>query len=192
MPAKGRQVGNNGKSRASANARDVTKGAEIVRRVAAGETVTAASRAVGVSQHHGSQLYLRELQRVTDDNADVRRFMLAQDLETLRQLIAAHMGPAVGQALFVTDSGEVIEDPKGRQRLDLREVMTQPPSYQSAKIVLSALDRRAKLLGLDAAIRVEVSNAKVANAVEDIEHMIDEADDTDLAEVLPIDGRRLG
>jgi hypothetical protein len=188
----GRQVGNNGKSRASGRARDVTKGAEIVRMVAAGSTVTAASRAVGVSQHHGSQLYLRELQRVTEANADVRRFMLAQDLETLRQLIAAHMGPALGEAVFLADDGEIITDPKGRQRLDLREVRTAPPDHQSAKIVLSALDRRAKLLGLDAAIRVEVSNAKVADAVEDIEAMIDDADDTELAEVLPIDARRLG
>jgi hypothetical protein len=186
-----RQVGDNGKSKASSGARDITKGAEIVRLVAAGSSVTAATQAVGVSRRHGTNLYLRELQRVTEENADVRRFMLGQDLETLRQLLEAHMPAAVGKMIAIDGDGyEVDEDGEGR--VDLREVVIQPPSYQSAKIVLAVLDRRAKLLGLDAAIRVEVSNANVAEAVDDIERMIDEAGDEDLADVLPIDGRRLG
>lgn len=185
-----RQVGNNGRSKASGPARDVTKGVEILQRVAAGETVTAASRAVGVSQHHGSQLYTRAMQSALESQNDLRREMLAQDLETLRQLLAAHMPLAVGKTATIADDGEVIEDPRGRRRVDLRDVVVTPPSYQSAKIVISVLDRRAKLLGMDAAIRVEISNANVSAAVEEVEGMISDADDSAVAEVIEIDARR--
>ena len=185
-----RQVGDNGKSKASGRARDVTKGVEILQRVSAGATVTAASKAVGVSQHHGSKLYIQAMQNALASQSDLRREMLAQDIETLRQLLAAHMPLAVGQVAVLDEDGYVIDDGDDR-RVDLRHVVVAPPSFQSAKVVLAVLDRRAKLLGLDAAIRVEISNTKVAETVDEVDRLIDEADTGELAEVLPIDARRL-
>jgi hypothetical protein len=186
----GRQVGRNGKSKASGNAEAVTKGAQILTIVASGRTIREAADIVGCSAHWAGQLYQRELQRVTQQHGDLRRLMLAQDLETLRQIIAAHMPLAVGETLVIDEDGEVVEDPKGRQLIDQRHVTLLPPSYQSAKVVLSALDRRAKLLGLDAAIQVEISNTKVSEAVDDISRLISEASDDDLADVIELDARK--
>lgn len=186
----GRQVGRNGKSKASRPAEEVTKGARILTIVAAGRTIREAADEVGCSAHWAGQLYQRELQRVTEQHGDLRRLMLAQDLETIRQLIAAHMPAAVGETLVIDEDGEVIEDPKGRQLIDQRRITMMPPSYQSAKVVLSALDRRAKLLGMDAAIQVEVSNTRVSEAVDDIARLIGEASDGELADVLELDARR--
>jgi hypothetical protein len=169
-----RQVGDNGKSKASGRARDVVKGAQILELVASGITVSAAAGIVGCSRHHASQLYQRELAAHMERNSDLRRGLIAQDLETLRLLVQAHMPPAIGKMIAVDGDGyEVDED---GSHVDLRQVVIQPPSAQSAKIVLAALDRRARLLGLDSAIRVEVSAANVNTA---------------LAEVLELDARRL-
>lgn len=186
----GRQVGRNGRSKASKTAEEATKGAQILELVASGMTVREASNVVGVSAHWASQLYQRELQLVTDRHGELRRLMLTQDLETLRLLIAAHMPAAVGEQLVIAADGEVVEDPKGRLHVDLRQVAKMPPSHQSAKIVLSALDRRSKLLGLDAAIQVEISNSRVSEAVDDIQNLLDGAEDDDLAIVLELDARR--
>jgi hypothetical protein len=185
-----RQVGDNGRSKASSRVRDVTKGARILALVASGQTVTAAVDAVGGSRRHGSQLYIRELQRVLESSNDLRREMIAQDLESLRLLMAAHMPLALGQTLAFDDSGEVIEDLKGRDIVDLRHVVAVPPSYQSAKIVMSVLDRRAKLLGLDSAVKVEISQGRVNDTVDEIAALIDDATDDGLAAVLEIDPAR--
>lgn len=179
--------GRNGKSKASGQAEAVTKGARIVEIVASGRTVREAADEVGVSAHWAGQLYQRELTRVMEANNDIRRELIAQDLETLRLLVRAHMPAAVGEALTIDSDGYVIDD--DTTHVDSRSVLVMPPSYQSAKIVLSALDRRAKLLGLDAAIRVEVSQANVNEAVDDITNMIDNEDEG-LAAVLELDARR--
>lgn len=181
----------NGKSKASRDAEQATKGAQILELVASGRTVREAAQSVGVTPHWGGQLYQRELTAASERNGSLRREMLAQDLETLRLLIKAHMPAAIGEMAVMAPDGEIVEDPKGRHRADLREILLRPPDASSAKVVLSALDRRAKLLGLDAAIQVEISNANVGAAVDDISGMIDEAEDAALAEVLELDARRL-
>jgi hypothetical protein len=186
----GRQVGDNGRSKASGKARAAVKGAQILELVASGHTVTHASRVVGVSQHYASQLYQRELQAAMERNDDLRQGLLAQDLETLRLLIQAHMPAAVGRMIAIDADGYEVND-DGEGHVDLREIMIRPPDHQSAKIVISALDRRAKLLGLDAEIKVRVSSSRVNEAIDDIEDMIDEAEDHELAEVLELDARRL-
>jgi hypothetical protein len=182
------QRGRNGKSKRSGEAEAATKGAKILEIVAGGATIKEAAAIVGVSPHWAGQLYIRELQAVTDKSGQLRRFMLAQDLETLRQLIKAHMPLAVGEALALDKDGYVQPD---ATHVNTTTLITRTPDYQSAKIVLSALDRRAKLLGLDAAIRVEVSSTRVNEAVDDIEKMIDDADDASLADVLELDARRM-
>ena len=187
-----RQVGNNGRPKASSRVRAELNGIAIMERVAAGMTVTAASDAVGVTRKHGSELYLRALQAAMQQQADLRSHMLAQDCETLRQLIEAHMPPALGQSYILEGSSDEGEDTGEVDEGSGRRILALPPSHQSAKIVLAALDRRAKLLGLDAAIRIEVSNAAVNEAVDDIVELIDTASDDELAQVLEIDSGREG
>lgn len=185
-----RQVGNNGRSKSTSRARDVTKAAEILKLVASGHSVTEASRVVKVSRTHAQRLYTRELQSVVDANNDLRQLLIAQDLETLRLLAKAHMGPALGE-LVVIDPDGVITDDDGTEQLAGRLALRTEPSAASAKIVLAALDRRAKLLGLDAAVRVEISNQRINDIVEAVVALLDGSDDEEIAAVLPIEaGRR--
>jgi hypothetical protein len=153
--------------------------------VVRGCSVTEASRQVGVSRKHGSELYLRELQSVSDSMNETRPLMLAQDLETLRLIAQAHMGPATGTAV-VLDEDQIIRDRSGEERYDAL-IFRVAPSPASAKIVIAALDRRAKLLGLDAAVKVEISQARINDTVDEIVGLLDDASDTELAEVLDID-----
>lgn len=185
-----RQVGNNGRSKASGESRAAVKGAQILELVASGLTVTRAAGVVGISPHYASKLYQRELQAAMERNTDLRQGLLAQDLETLRLLIQAHMPAAVGKMIAIDADGYEVDD-DGEGHVDLREIMVAPPSHQSAKIVISALDRRSRLLGLDAAIKVQVSSSRVNEAIDEIETMIDDAEDPELAEVLELDARRL-
>jgi hypothetical protein len=185
-----RQVGNNGRGKATVPARDVTKAAEILKLVASGCTVTEAAKRVGVSRKHASHLYQRELQTVVDGNSDLRQLLIAQDLETLRLLAKAHMGPALGE-LVVIDPDGVITDDDGTEQLAGRLALRTAPDAQSAKIVLAVLDRRAKLLGLDATIKVEISQQRINDIVDAVVALVDGADDEEIAAVLPIEsGRR--
>jgi len=155
-----RQVANNGKSPATARARASVNGQKMLERVAAGMTITEAAKSVGVSRRHGQDLYQRQLQLAMEQNNDLRQHLIAQDLETLRLLARAHMGLAL--------SGDT----------------------QSAKVVLACLDRRAKLLGLDAAVKVEISQGKINDTVDEIVGLLDDASDDELATVLMIESAR--
>ncbi len=155
-----RQVANNGTSPATRRARSTVNGAKMLERVASGMNVTEAAKSLGISRKHGSDLYQRQLQVSMEQNADLRQHLIAQDLETLRLLARAHMGLALRG------------DP------------------QSAKIILSILDRRAKLLGLDAAVKVEISQGRINDTVDEIVTLLDDATDDELATVLQIESAR--
>jgi len=173
-------VADNGRSKASSVARSAVKGQQMLEAVASGMTVTAAAKHVGVSRKHGSELYHRELQVAMEANAELRQHLLAQDLETLRLLILAHMGPATGSEFIVVE-----DEVQGEGQTVLARCVPNP---SSAKIVLSALDRRAKLLGLDAAVRIEISQSRIQEVVDAIVALTDGATSAqELAEVLQID-----
>ena len=131
-----------------------TNGAKLLERVASGMTVTEAATTLGLTRQRGSKLYNAELRRVTETNNELRGLLIAQDLETLRLLTRAHMPAAL--------RGDT----------------------QSAKVVLAALDRHAKLLGLDAAIKIEVSNDRVNEAVEGIVALLEASRDDELPTLL--------
>lgn len=154
------QRGNNGKGKKTAEAEDVIQGARILTMVAKGRTIVAASRELGISEKHARDLYHRELSSVMETNNGLRQQLVSQDLETLRLLIEAHMEPALGAW---------VEEPSARGR----RVYSAPPDPQAAKIILQALDRRSKLLGLDSAIKVEVSNARVSDVVDGVVQLMD-------------------
>lgn len=131
-----------------------TNGAKLLERVASGMTVTEAATTLGLTRQQGSKLYNAELRRVTETNNELRGLLIAQDLETLRLLTRAHMPAAL--------RGDT----------------------QSAKVVLAALDRHAKLLGLDAAIKIEVSNDRVNEAVEGIVALLEASNSDELPTLL--------
>lgn len=144
----------NGVSPSTVTALETTNGAKILERVASGMTVTEAAESLSLNRQTGSRLYHAELRRVMDANNELRGQLIAQDLETLRLLVRAHMARALrGDAA-------------------------------SAKIVIAALDRRSKLLGLDAAIKIEISNERVNEAVEEIVALLDAVHGDDLPMVL--------
>ena len=162
------QRGNNGKGKKAAEAEDVIAGSRILTLVAKGMTITAAAGVAGVSEKHARELYHRELASVTEANNGLRQQLVSQDLESLRLLIEAHMPAALGS--WVEEQAPSDTEHEGHRRIYAR-----PPDDRSAKIVLAALDRRSKLLGLDAAIKVEVSNARVSEVVDGVVDLVDGA-----------------
>lgn len=160
------QRGNNGKPEKAVEAEDAIAGSRILTLVAKGMTVKAAAEQAGVSEKHGRDLYTRELASVTEANNGLRQQLVSQDLESLRLLIEAHMPAALGSWVEETVPADSTE--QGHRRIYAR-----PPDDRSAKIVLAALDRRSKLLGLDSAIKVEVSNARVSEVVDGVVELVD-------------------
>lgn len=152
------QRGNNGTPKKSSEARDALAGSRILTNVAKGLTIKDAAKLAGVSEKHGRELYARELAAATEQNNGLRQQLVSRDLETIRLLIQAHMPAAVG--CYEMDPQDGL-------------VMIKPPSDASAKVVLAALDRQSKLLGLDAAIKVEVSNARVSEVVDGVVELVD-------------------
>lgn len=177
-------VAHNGEPQASAEAKHTIRGAAMLQAVASGMTITDAAKAVGVSRRAGSELYHAQLAYEMERNTGLRQHMIAQDLETLRLLLAAHMPLALGTAAVI-DADNVIHTDDGD--VAGTAAFLREPSSRSAKIVLSVLDRRSKLMGLDAAVRVEVSNARINDVLDTIVERLGEASDTELAEVLQID-----
>jgi hypothetical protein len=149
----------NGVASSTVTALETVNGAKMLERVASGMTVTEAAESLQLSRQQGSKIYNAELRRVMDSNNELRAHLIAQDLETLRLLVRAHMARALRG-----DTG-------------------------SAKIVLGVLDRRAKLLGLDAAIKVEISNDRVNEAVEEIVRLLDGSNSDDLPTILEAETR---
>jgi hypothetical protein len=147
-------TGRNGVSPSTVTALETVNGAKMLERVASGMTVTEAAESLKLTRATGSRIYNNELRRVMDSNNELRGQLIAQDLETLRLLARAHMAQAL--------RGDT----------------------SSAKIVLGVLDRRAKLLGLDAAIKVEISNDRVNEAVEQIIELLEQGSGGDLPDIL--------
>jgi len=158
MPPRQRKVksttGRNGVPDSTVTALETVNGAKMLERVASGMTVTEAAETLELSRQQGSKIYNNELRRVMDANNGLRSYLIAQDLETLRLLARAHMAKALRG-----DTG-------------------------SAKVVLGVLDRRAKLLGLDAAIKVEISNERVAEVIEEIVTLLDLTNGDELPTIL--------
>jgi hypothetical protein len=158
MPSRPRKTrsttARNGVPNSTVTALETVNGAKMLERVASGMTVTEAAESLGLSRQQGSKIWIAELQRVTEANNGLRQELLSQELETCRLLLRAHMGRALRG-----DTG-------------------------SAKIVLGVLDRRSKYMGFDAAIKVEISNERVNEAVEEIVALLDSASSDDLPSIL--------
>jgi hypothetical protein len=139
-------TGRNGIPKATIQALEAVNGAKMLSCVARGMTIREASEELGVGEDQGRKIYHRELSRVHESNKELAELLIPLNLETIRLLVQAHMPIAL--------AGHV----------------------SSAKLVLDAIRDRAKLLGLEAAIKVEVSNQRIEEAVGGIITLIDSHD----------------
>jgi hypothetical protein len=126
---------------------DATMGAKLVELCASGLTITKAAETLKISRKHASELFNRELAEILQETNEQRQLLLARELETLRLLKRAWMGKAL--------SG----------------------NYAAARIVLQVGDRVADLLGLNAAIQVEISNKRIDETVTGVLELLDSAAD---------------
>ena len=118
------------------DAAELFEGRSVLELVAQGKTIRAAADELGISKSVAHRLYQGELQDALAENRELAGMLVHQELETLRQL------------------QEV--DPKGWGK----------DQEGAAKIVLAVVDKRSKLLGLDAAIKHEVSVDRINDAVD--------------------------
>lgn len=140
------------------DAAELFEGRSVLELVAQGKTIRAAAEELGISKSVAHRRYQRELQGALEDNRELSGMLVHQELETLRQLQEVWMPRALG-----TDYGEGEEDdPKGWGK----------DQEGAAKIVLAIVDKRGKFLGLDAAIKHEVSVDRINDAVDKVAALI--------------------
>jgi hypothetical protein len=135
---------------------NLVKAQKIVQLVASGMTVAAAGAELKITRNAASKIYNAELQRMIKENDELRTSLVVQELETLRLL---------------------------KQRF-MRDALTGDTA--AAKIVLGVVDRNMDLLGLKAAIQVQVSNARIDSTITDIVGLL-EASEATLPKLLETD-----
>jgi hypothetical protein len=144
-------------SKSRATAADTAvKAQKMVQLVASGMTVAAAGAELKMQRAQASKLYNAELQRMIKENDELRTSLVVQELETLRLLKLRFMRDALGG------------------------------DEKAARIVLGVVDRNMDLLGLKAAIQVQVSNARIDTTITDIVGLLD-ASEASLPKLLETD-----
>lgn len=130
-------------------AQTIEKSDRIFQLVASGLTVTEAGRQMDppMSEPQASKLWNDALERQARGNFSLRQAMLERELETLRLLKRAFMPRAL--------NGDV----------------------QSGRLVLGVVDKIADIAGLNAELKVRISNQRVDDTVSELVKMIDNQDD---------------
>jgi hypothetical protein len=130
----------------------LAEGRSVLELVAQGRTIRAAADELGIAKSVAHRRYQAELQAAVEDNRELAGALVHRELETLRQLREVWMPRALQ-----SDFGDEDEDnPKGWGK----------DQEGAAKIVLAVVDKTSKLLGLDAAIKHEVSVDRINDAVD--------------------------
>lgn len=134
----------------------IVDGQLLVQLVASGFTVTEAGEKLNLDQPAAAKLHLAELQRMIADNTELRETLVTQELETMRLLKKTFMRIAL--------TGD----------------------DQAAKVVIAVSDRVAKLLGLDAELKIQISNQRIDETITDIVTLL-ERSESDLPKLLESD-----
>lgn len=124
------------KESSTEEANRVVTGHKLLGLIAAGHSLRKSAEALDVPYTTAQRYYRATLAEHAAEHVELRENILQQELETLRLLMVPHMKKATGG------------------------------DEKSARIVLSVLERRAKLLGLDEAIKIKVEGQKVERALE--------------------------
>jgi hypothetical protein len=140
------------------DAAELLDGHSVLELVAKGKTIRAAAEDLGISKSVAHRRYQRELQAAVEDNRELAGTLVHVELETLRQLREVWMPRALE-----SDFSDTEEDaPKGWGK----------DQEGAAKIVLAVVDKTSKLLGLDAAIKHEVSVDRINDAVDKVASLL--------------------
>jgi hypothetical protein len=123
------------------------QGARVVELCASGLTIAQAGQAMGITSKVAEGLFTNECSAIMAENHDQRELLLARELETLRLLKKAWMAKAL--------QGDAV----------------------AARIILQISDRTAGLLGLNAAIKVEVSNKRIDTTVAEVLELLENGSD---------------
>ena len=119
------------------------KATRLFRMVARGYTVTDAGKELGLSEPQASKLYNEELARTMEGDLALRQNQLANELETLRQLKLVFMEKAL--------CGD----------------------EKAARVILGVVDRIANLCGLNAELKIQISNQRIDETVSQVLAMIE-------------------
>lgn len=143
-------------------ARDAINGPKLVDAVAAGSSIVAAGKALGIKEDAAQDLYHRAIRRYYEENAGAREELVARELRTLDLLQRAVMRDAISTT---NDVGERV---KATDR------------------VLAIMAQRSKMLGLDAAAKVDIEIRRADDVLAEIVQIIDgSVVAADLVRVLP-------
>ena len=136
------------------DAAELFGGRSVLELVAQGKTIRAAADELGISKSVAHRRYMSELQAAVSDNRELAGMLVHQELETLRQLQEVWMPRATETSYG--DEDEPNPNGWGKEQ------------EGAAKIILAVVDKRSKLLGLDAAIKHEVSVDRINDAVDKV------------------------
>jgi hypothetical protein len=136
---------------ATVTALRVVNGAEVVKLVASGMTIDATAKALEINRNQASKLLHDTLVETMAERQADREQLLGQQLETYRMLKRAWMPIALQP--------------------------TNDKAYQAARIVLEVLDKENALLGLSAAIKLEISNARINDTLAQVVELIEDQDE---------------
>jgi predicted transcriptional regulator len=125
--------------------------AKVVELVSSGMTITKTAETLNITRNMASKLLHDTLAETLAERSADRQQLLAQQLETYRLLKRAWMPSALS--------------PKNDK------------AVQAARIVLEVLDKENELLGLNAAIRLEISNARINETLADVVQLMESSDD---------------
>ncbi len=125
--------------------------AQVVELVASGMTITKAAETLKITRNMASKLLHDTLAETLAERQADREQLLAQQLETYRLLKRAWMPAALS--------------PRNEK------------AVQAARIVLDVLDKENALLGLNAAIKLEISNARINETLADVVELMETSDD---------------
>lgn len=130
-------------NKASAELERVQQTDQLLQRVIAGQSVQRAAADLELPYTTALRWYHDALKKVYDDNAQLREEVLGKELKTLDLLQRALWPGAL----------------RGHVR--------------SVEVMLSVMDRRAKYLGLDAAVKIQVEATRVDDALTKVANIID-------------------
>lgn len=121
--------------------------AKVVELAASGVPLAKVAEALDITRDMASRLYHAELTAIMAENNANRELLLGQELETLRLLKRAWMPKAL--------AGDAV----------------------AARIVLGVVDRTSSLLGLDAAIKIEISNKRIDTTINEVLELLENSSD---------------
>lgn len=163
---------------ASGNKRNVERNAEVMRLKARGRTNAEISREFGIGQ-----------QRVGDIiRAEIQRTMGEEDREAVRQVELAKLDELEREAWKVLEGTHLAYTQKGLVKTPLDE-NGEPAYLQDPMPVLAAMDRilkiqerRAKMLGIDAPTRIQITGDLIEQEIKRLEAALAGNDSNSVAE----------